>query len=209
MQPQLPTTYSLTSLRHDFPDELPSWDFSQDVLGGLEQFMDSASSLAGSEAADAEMREAIAAAPAAVEPSTSQTATETLPRRASGSLLGGPDIRKQKQNRQAQQRFRQRQKVQLLLAFPPKGGAFQTCISLRAVVHAYAADHMGIQGSQAQSVLWPKALPPGLSLHFGCMRCLGLFDSSHDYAGSSRGFRGSGCCNNCTSARAERQPKAA
>ena len=147
MQPQSPTTYSLTSLRHDFPGELPSWDFSQDVFGDLEQFMDSASSLAGSEAADAEMREAIAAAPAAAEPSTSQTAAGNLPRRVSGSLLGGPDIRKQKQNRQAQQRFRQRQKVQLLLAYPRRWGPFQTCISLRAVVHAHAAYHMGMQDS--------------------------------------------------------------
>lgn len=106
--------YSLTSLQQDFPDELPSWDFSQDVLGGLEQFVDSASSLAGSEAADAEMREAIAAAPATAEPSTLQAAAGNLPKRASSSPLGGPDTRKQKQNRQAQQRFRQRQKVQVM-----------------------------------------------------------------------------------------------
>lgn len=114
MQPQVPKMYSLTSLQQDFPDELPSWDFSQDVLGGLEQFMDSASSLASSEVADAEMREAIAAAPAAAEPSTSQAAVGNLSKRASSSLLGGPETRKQKQNRHAQQRFRQRQKVQAL-----------------------------------------------------------------------------------------------
>ncbi|KAL0024105.1 hypothetical protein WJX79_007265 [Trebouxia sp. C0005] len=105
------TAYSLMSLQQDIPDELPSWDFAEDVLGGFDQFLDVSSFSQVNEGTSAVRREQ---APAAAEPAgpSVSDADELEPARASRpSSSRDPDGKKQRQNRQAQQRFRQRQRA--------------------------------------------------------------------------------------------------
>lgn len=107
------TAYSLMSLQQDIPDELPSWDFAEDVLGGFDQFLDVSSFSQVNEGTSAVRREQ---APAAAEPAgpSVSDADELEPARASRpSSSRDPDGKKQRQNRQAQQRFRQRQRVRV------------------------------------------------------------------------------------------------
>ncbi|DBA95755.1 TPA: hypothetical protein ACH3X1_001309 [Trebouxia sp. C0004] len=59
------TAYNLMSLQQDFPDELPSWDFAEDVLGGFDQFLDVSSFSQVDESISAVRREQ---SPAAAEP---------------------------------------------------------------------------------------------------------------------------------------------
>ncbi len=124
------TAYSLMSLQQDMPDELPSWDFAEDVLGGFDQFLDVSSFSHVDEGTSAVRRVQAAAEPAG--PSVSDAdELELEPAHASrpSSSRSDPDGKKQRQNRQAQQRFRQRQRVRFGCTFTP--------VSLR--MHAYAA----------------------------------------------------------------------
>ena len=109
MQPQSPTAYSLTSLQQDLPDEFFAWDFSRDVLGGLDQFVDPASSLESSETPETDAAEASQTAAEPAGPSSSDTAPPVTA--TSRPRSGSAGLRKQRQNRLAQQRYRQRQKV--------------------------------------------------------------------------------------------------
>lgn len=114
------TAYSLMSLQQDIPDELPSWDFAEDVLGGFDQFLDVSSFSQVDRSTSAVGREQ---APAAAEPAgpSVSDADELEPAHASrpSSSRGDQDGKKQRQNRQAQQRFRQRQKVRFGYTFTP------------------------------------------------------------------------------------------
>ena len=110
------TAYSLMSLQRDIPDELPSWDFAEDVLGGFDQFLDVSSFPQVNEDTSAVRREQ---APAAAEPAgPSVSDADELASRPSSSR-SDPDGKKQRQNRQAQQRFRQRQRVRCGCTFTP------------------------------------------------------------------------------------------
>ncbi len=114
------TAYSLMSLQQDIPDELPSWDFAEDVLGGFDQFLDVSSFSQVDESTSAVRREQ---APAAAEPAgpSVSDADELEPAHASrpSSSRSDQDGKKQRQNRQAQQRFRQRQRVRFGCTFTP------------------------------------------------------------------------------------------
>jgi len=112
------TTYSLMSLQQDIPDELPSWDFAEDVLGGFDQFLDVNSISQIDESISAVRREQ---APAAAEPAGPSISDADEPAHASrpSSSRSDPDGKKQRQNRQAQQRFRQRQRVRIGCKFTP------------------------------------------------------------------------------------------
>ncbi len=114
------TAYSLMSLQRDIPDELPSWDFAEDVLGGFDQFLDVSSFSQVDEGTSAVRREQAPTAAEPVGPSVSD-ADELEPAHASrpSSSRSDPDGKKQRQNRQAQQRFRQRQRVRFGCTFTP------------------------------------------------------------------------------------------
>lgn len=112
------TAYSLMSLQQDIPDELPSWDFAEDVLGGFDQFLDVSNFSQVDEGTFIVGREQAAAEPAG--PSVSDAdELELEPAHASrpSSSRNDPEGKKQRQNRQAQQRFRQRQRVRLGCTF--------------------------------------------------------------------------------------------
>ncbi|KAL0055425.1 hypothetical protein WJX82_000314 [Trebouxia sp. C0006] len=106
------TAYSLMSLQQDIPDDLPSWEFAEDVLGGFDQFLDVSSFSQLDEGTSAVTREQ---APVAAEPAgpSVSDADELEPAQASrpSSSRSDPDGKKQRQNRQSQQRFRQRQRA--------------------------------------------------------------------------------------------------
>ena len=114
------TAYSLMSLQQDIPDDLPSWEFAEDVLGGFDQFLDVSSFSQLDEGTSAVTREQ---APVAAEPAgpSVSDADELEPAHASrpSDSRSDQDGRKQRQNRQAQQRFRQRQRVRFGCTFTP------------------------------------------------------------------------------------------
>ena len=114
------TAYSLMSLQQDIPDDLPSWEFAEDVLGGFDQFLDVSSFSQLDEGTSAVTREQ---APVAAEPAgpSVSDADELEPAQASrpSSSRSDPDGKKQRQNRQSQQRFRQRQRVSFGCTFTP------------------------------------------------------------------------------------------
>ena len=62
------STYSLETLQQNFPEDLPSWDFSADVLGQFDHFLDSTTSLE-----DTTPHESIAPAPQQNEGPSSST----------------------------------------------------------------------------------------------------------------------------------------
>lgn len=109
-------TYNLMALQEDLPDELPSWAFEEDVLGGFEDFMDvnldpdtlegldvAAATESSTENASAGQEVSRpAAVHASQELSTGQPPTDP-------SSTGA--MRRQQKNREAQQRFRERQRV--------------------------------------------------------------------------------------------------
>lgn len=84
----------------------PSWDFSLDLLAGLEQLDDTSTSLEGSPSPGLDAPVDQLRSEAQAGPSSGVAQTERASRPSRG-------VRKQSQNRQAQHRFRQRQKVQL------------------------------------------------------------------------------------------------
>ena len=99
--------FNLQYLQQGFPEELPHWDLCEDVLDGLDQFLESSEILLNA-------RDAAGADPehAALNTcSESQGRAQEPVKRAWTSQSGPARVRKQTQNRHAQQRFRQRQKV--------------------------------------------------------------------------------------------------
>ena len=106
------TAYSLMSLQQDIPEEVPRWDYSEDVLGNFEHFADTAT---GAQAFEGP--EAVTAAGLLAEepagPSNLQPDPGGPSARVAGQRSGAAETRKQAQNRQAQQRFRQRQRVRI------------------------------------------------------------------------------------------------
>ena len=102
-------TYSLESLQQEFefPEEIPSWDFSTDVLGHFDQFLDS---IATSESTDNQERSPSAAASEPEGPSTDQLSNRPA-RGSSSSRVRSARVRRKRQNQLAQQRYRGRQKV--------------------------------------------------------------------------------------------------
>ena len=112
------TSYSLMWLQQDDPDELPSWDFAADVLGDFEQFLDTpadppaydddVATTPGQAVATAE-----SAGPSSTQPDAegSAPAPTDRPSRYRDEHAGAG--KKQMQNRRAQQRFRQKQRVSL------------------------------------------------------------------------------------------------
>ena len=111
-----PATYSLMALEQDLPDELPSWAFEEDVLGGFDYFMDvdapheafleAEASIAGEEAS---VTASAGASTSGHAPLTKQPSANRPPSVPAGS--NAPATRKQRQNREAQARFRERQRV--------------------------------------------------------------------------------------------------
>lgn len=107
--------YSLMALQEDLPDELPSWAFEEDVLGGFEDFMDINfdPALQGLDvAAVTESSTQNASASQEVSRSTAVHASQEL---SAGTPPTNPSstgaMRRQQKNREAQQRFRERQRV--------------------------------------------------------------------------------------------------
>ena len=112
------TPYNVASLQGDWPDDIPAWDFAQECFGTLEEYMHIGSiqlPVAGSidvaEAAGVARHtpeEGPSSSSPADNPSSSSPAegNPRLPR-----TLKSPGRRRQAQNRSAQQRLRQRQKV--------------------------------------------------------------------------------------------------
>lgn len=116
------STHSVMSWQQDLPDELPSWDFSEDVLGGFEHFLDTATlseadlipGEVAHQAAQAEEGSALPAGPSILQTEVADQGELEDPDSATGpssSRLSSLDTKKQRQNRQAQARFRQRQRV--------------------------------------------------------------------------------------------------
>ena len=114
------STHSVMSWQQDLPDELPSWDFSEDVLGGFEHFLDTATLSEADlipgevayQAAQAEEGSALPAGPSILQTEVAdQGEIEDPDSGPSSARLSSPDAKKQRQNRQAQARFRQRQRV--------------------------------------------------------------------------------------------------
>ena len=110
------SAYRLMDLQEDLPDELPSWAFEEDVLGGFEDFLDinfKSDALHGleAEAADEMAIENVSAGPE-VSRSAAVHATQEL---SASRPLTDPSntgvMRRQQKNREAQQRFRERQRV--------------------------------------------------------------------------------------------------
>ena len=108
--------YSLMALQEDLPDELPSWAFEEDVLGGFEDFMDMSfdpDELNASNAEAADER-AVGNAPAGPEASSSaavHASQELSASRPPTDPSSTGVMRRQQKNREAQQRFRERQRV--------------------------------------------------------------------------------------------------
>ena len=119
-------TYSLMTLEQDLPDQLPSWAFEDDVLGGFGDFTDinldsetfqedkfEASDELATVHAPAGPETSVSAPAHAhaleMQPSTHEPSAGRPPTDPSKSISGA--MRKQRQNREAQQRFRERQRV--------------------------------------------------------------------------------------------------
>ncbi|DBA98702.1 TPA: hypothetical protein ACH3X1_014478 [Trebouxia sp. C0004] len=115
-----PATYSLMCLQdefpadefpaHEFPAEVSSWDFSTNVLGGLDLCMKSTPSFEASEEFFEGHFDAFDVPDATPELTGPITPTAAQPvSRAKSAWSCSAELRKQKKNRQAQQRFRKRQ----------------------------------------------------------------------------------------------------
>lgn len=115
MEAQL-AAYSLMDLEQDLPDELPSWAFEEDVLGGFDQFIDIHADPPAEGALDVAAEQTYALEGPSSPVRESRPAAEDVDPSSSRPPSGPsrsnvPVIRKQKQNREAQQRFRERQRV--------------------------------------------------------------------------------------------------
>ncbi len=99
-------SYNIASLQEDFPDKIPDWDFSED-MGALDQFMDDMPSFNFDNADETIPPGAADTTEYEQDHSTSSPTNEGPSRKRSRS----PDLRRQQQNKHAQQRMRQRQKV--------------------------------------------------------------------------------------------------
>ena len=98
---------ALNQINFEFGQEFPSsWDFGKDVLDGFEQFMDTTPNLDPAVSYGAQRFPTLA-------PSrqSSDDASEEHAEHAEQSSKGRASDRKQQNNRAAQKRFRQRQKV--------------------------------------------------------------------------------------------------
>ena len=112
------TSYSLMSLQQDDPDELPSWDFAADVLGDFDQFLDTYGDLPAYDddvatAPGQAVATAEPAGPSSTQPDAEGPAPADRPSSYRDEHTGGG--KKQMQNRRAQQRFRQKQRVSLAI----------------------------------------------------------------------------------------------
>jgi len=96
-------------LLQDVPEELPSWEFSEDVLAMFDDVLDSVPEPLVSSDTLPTAHDMLAALPGPARPSILQ-AEEPFNRKSSLQSRPPRDSRKQ-QNSQAQRRFRQRQKV--------------------------------------------------------------------------------------------------
>lgn len=95
---------ALNQINFEFGQEFPSsWDFGKDVLDGFEQFMDTTPNL--DPAVSYGAQRSLAA------PTSRQSSDDTSDSHLDASGKGRAAERKQQNNRAAQKRFRQRQKV--------------------------------------------------------------------------------------------------
>lgn len=114
-------TYSLMALQQDLPDELPSWAFEEDVLGGFEDFMDITFDPNALEGLETEAADEVGTENAPAGPELSGAASRHVSQQelSAGDPATNPSnlstgvMRKQQKNREAQQRFRMRQRVGL------------------------------------------------------------------------------------------------
>ena len=104
------------SLEQDTPGEVPTWDYSEDVLGNFEHFADTATGAqALGDPADASFASILAQEPAGPSNLQPDPGDPSGSGRVPSQRGGSTENRKQAQNRQAQQRFRQRQRVSQLM----------------------------------------------------------------------------------------------
>ena len=119
-------TYSLMALQQDLPNDLPSWAFEVDVLGGFEDFMDITFDPNALEGLEAEAADEVATGNAPADPELSGAASRDVSHAQQELSAGDPAanpssansgvLRKQQKNREAQHRFRMRQRVGLSVA---------------------------------------------------------------------------------------------
>ena len=115
------TTYSLMALQQDLPGELPSWAFEEDVLGGFEDFVDITFDPLAFEGLETEPDYEVGTGNAPAYPELSGAASGDVSQQelSAGDPAANPPnsntgvMRKQQKNREAQQRFRMRQRVSL------------------------------------------------------------------------------------------------